>query len=303
MDRRSGEDAGNPVVVTGFGWETSPETGDYLVGRIDRIPDDRLSHDCRPVEFLKKRKTMKFMSKQDRLALSAAGKALSASGAEVDRLRSGCGVFMSVGHIPFQRDEAERICTLSTENGRFSMKAFSTKGYDDVNPILAFACLPNMPAHHISANFDLQGEYFITYPGAAQLYTALREAVERLAEGQLEFVLLGGVADQNNFLVENHFRKTDPEGRVRAVDAAGFMMLERADHAAARNRKPLVRLRSLDQAFVGKPRLSNRERSEIEFGPAQLPLELFAFSKCSEGRFEHLVRTRDHRMRSCWESP
>ncbi len=65
------------------------------------------------------------MSKQDRLALAAAGKALASSGAEADSLKLRCGVFMSVGYIPFERVEADRLCACAQQNNRFSMKEFS----------------------------------------------------------------------------------------------------------------------------------------------------------------------------------
>ena len=182
------------------------------------------------------------------------------------------------------------------------MKEFSTQGFDNINPILAFACLPNMPAHHISANFDLQGEYFITYPGAPQLYLALQEAVERLVEGSMDMVLLGGIADQNNFLVENHFRKQNPETVTPAADAACFVMLELEEHAAGRNQKPLARLRSLDLQYKPGPSMPAEKQPEIEFGPADLPLRIFAFIQNLKEKLEHVCQTKEYRVTSCWES-
>ncbi len=242
------------------------------------------------------------MSKQDRLALAAAGKALACSGAEADSLKLRCGVFMSVGYIPFQREEADRLCACAQLNNRFSMQEFSSKGFDNVNPLLAFKCLPNMPAHHVSANFDLQGEYFITYPGTLQIYLALQEAAERLEEGSMDMVLLGGIADQNNFLVENHFRKCNPETAAPAADAACFMVLELEKHAAGRNQKPLARLCSLDLQYKPGSSTPAETKPEIEFGPADLPLRLFAFTQNPKEKFEHVCRTKDYLAGSCWES-
>ncbi|MCP4691820.1 MAG: hypothetical protein GY859_27490, partial [Desulfobacterales bacterium] len=182
MDQTTPSDAGDPVVVTAVGLEASPDVRDHLAGKRNRAPGFQLSHDCSPAVFLRARKTLKFMSKQDRLAVAAGGKALTRAGAMEERPGLRRGVFMAVGFIPFRREEADRLCARAQQNGRFSMEKFSTEGYDGVNPILAFSCLPNMPAHHLSANFDIQGEYFITYPGVAQFYLALQEAVARLRE-------------------------------------------------------------------------------------------------------------------------
>ncbi len=301
MDKTSGTYPGNSVVITGIGCEVSSDVRNYLAGKERKISDIQLSHDCSPAEFLRKRKTLKFMSKQDRLALAAAGRALACSGAEAESLKLRCGVFMSVGYIPFQREEADQLCAHAQENKRFSMKEFSTKGFDNINPILTFACLPNMPAHHLAANFDLQGEYFITYPGTPQLYLALREAMERLGEGSMGMALLGGVADQNNFLVENHFRKLNPETVTLAADAACFMLLELEEHAVARNKKPLARVCSLDLHYKPGPSMPVEKKPEIEFGPASLPLGLFAFIQNQEHRFEHVCQTKNYLLRSRWE--
>ena len=87
------------------------------------------------------------------------------------------------------------------------MRRFATEGYLAPNPLLTFRCLPNMPAFHVSINFDLQGPYLVTYPGAGQLYAALEEARVALETGAIDVALVGGVAHQRNFLVEHHVRR------------------------------------------------------------------------------------------------
>ncbi|MCP4692184.1 MAG: hypothetical protein GY859_29330, partial [Desulfobacterales bacterium] len=175
---------------------------------------------------------------------------------------------------------------------------------------LAFSCLPNMPAHHLSANFDIQGEYFITYPGVAQFYLALQEAVARLREGSLDLALVGGVADQNNFLVENHWSKRRPGATPRAADAAGFITLEREESARERGKAALARLVSVED--VRRPKISKGRRSsdaapgehepDIELGPGDLPLQLSAFIQNRGGDlFVHTHETKDRLFRSRWK--
>lgn len=269
MDSQTGQFTGDPVVISSLGWEVSDAAWELLKSGGSLPPAGRFVHDCRPSGYLKVRKTLKFMSKQDRLALSAAGKVLAGGGINARDLVLQCGVFMSVGYIPFQREEAESLCIKSQKDNHFCMETFTTEAYDIIHPLRAFSCLPNMPAHHIAANFDLQGQYFITYPGSEELRMALVEAVARLHEGSIDYALVGGVADQTNFLVENHYAKTMPNMNPCLADGAGFMLLESEKQALERKCQPLARLNDLLEKV--KP----GEQSEIEtcFGAAFIPLK------------------------------
>ena len=189
--------------------------------------------DARP--WLKSRKSAKFMGLQDRLAVVAAGRALESAGLAGVPLGERTGLYLAVGHIPFEKEDLDAILGASVVEGRLSMRAFSTAGFDSVSPLLTFRCLPNMPAYHVSANFDVQGPYFVTYPGAGQLYLALEEAVSALGEGRADIALVGGVAHQRNHLVTHHFRRLlPPVPGADLEDAAGLLVLETEAHAAGR---------------------------------------------------------------------
>jgi len=301
MDKTSRPIVANPIVVTGIGREVSPDVRDWLRGRVKDISALDLSWDCKPVEYLRAKKTLKFMSKQDRLAVAAAGEALTDSGIEEQRLRLECGVFIAVGYIPFAQENADKLIALSQQDNRFSMKKFAAEGFHRINPLLAFSCLPNMPAHHISVNFDLQGEYFVTYPDTLQFYLALSEAVERLQEGQMEFALVGGVADQTNFLVKHHYKKVNPETVRFDADAAAFMVLERDDHARARGSKPLMQLSSLALRYDERTTSEDTSSPEITFGAADLPVWLSAFLQSPIYRFRHVYQVNGFIAESTWE--
>jgi hypothetical protein len=176
--------------------------------------------------WLKYRKMKKFMGKQDELAVIASGLAARDARLSEEDLRTKTGLYLCVGFIPFERQEIETIARNSSDNGRFSMDLFSTKGFDEVNPLLTFRCLPNMPIFHVSLNLNIQGPYFITYPGAAQFYVALEQACLALENREIDFALVGGVVDQNNFLVQHHYKRT-AIGTKATPDAAGFLCLER----------------------------------------------------------------------------
>jgi len=98
--------------------------------------------------------------------------------------------------------------------------------------------LPNMPAFHVSLNFDVQGPYHVAYPGAGQFYTALEEAFAALAAGAIDVALVGAVADQTNGLVEHHFaRLTPPRSAADLGNAAAFLVVEDERGAAERVRQ------------------------------------------------------------------
>ena len=104
---------------------------------------------------------------------------------------------------------AEPVLSGSLVDGAFSMGAFASRGYRRAHPLLAFRCLPNMPAFHISVNLGILGPYVICYPSCAQTYLALEQACMALDEGQVDVALVAGVAHQTNFLVQHHFARIE----------------------------------------------------------------------------------------------
>ena len=299
--RSNPNEAKSAVFVSGLGWEISPDAWQYLIGNRPDPLHLQLAHDCDPNRYLCVPKTIKFMSKQDRLAVNAAGRAFGSAALDLKEQKDSCGLFMTVGYIPFKQEEAERICRYSQENHQFSMSKFSTEAYDNINPLLAFACLPNMPAYHLSANFDIQGEYFLTYPGTAQFYLALSEAVERLQNGDLKRAIVGSVSDQCNFLVENHLQKYYFGKSPAAADVAAFMILERTSPALKGSGQVRINLLSLDTQYTTENLRPQYAPPKFHLGPAELPMLLNAFAHHQKGRFVHYCQSETHTFESTWE--
>ncbi|MFH0901124.1 MAG: beta-ketoacyl synthase N-terminal-like domain-containing protein [Pseudomonadota bacterium] len=211
--------SGEPLAVTGLG---------HVICPADAPP-------CDPTPYLRQRKLRKFMGAQDDLAVVAAGATLASAELSGRPLGERVGLYIVVGYIPFEEKHLSGIVTASTENGSFSMARFSVDGLEATNPIHAFRCLPNMPAFHVSVSFDIQGPYLVTYPGPAQLYLALESAALALETGTIDCALVGGVAHQQNLLVQHHYgRIAHPMAPARLADAAAFFVLEREETAAAR---------------------------------------------------------------------
>jgi len=272
-----------PVVVTGLG---------HVVGR-----------DCDSTRFLKSRKLRKFMGRQDELAVVAAAHAVEAAGLP-PALGERCGLYLAVGFIPFERDDLDLLVNASMENDRFSMERFSTTAFRALNPLLTFRCLPNMPAFHVSLNLDIQGPYWVGYPGVGQFYVALEEASAALACGAIDVALVGGVADQDNFLVQHHFSRIDhPLDADALTSAAGFIVLERQPDAARRGAALKARMVGVDLRYCPADPFEQSSAHEESttvagvagFGPASLAV---ALSTAPPGVFTHAVRSRDRFLAS-----
>jgi 3-oxoacyl-(acyl-carrier-protein) synthase len=299
MDARPEDAGGDPVVVTGL--------AHVVIG-----PGDP---PCDPMPYLKVKKLRKYMGVQDDLAVVAAAKALESAGLRARSVSEGLGertgLYLAVGYIPFERADLDPLLAASLDpGGNFSMEAFSTSGFRTVNGLLTFRCLPNMPAYHVSTNFDIQGPYFVTYPGPGQFYVALDEALMALEEDSIDVALVGGVAHQRNFLVESHFARIEP--RVPAdslTDAAGFLVLERDNRAAARGAVASAWLSDFSVSYgardpftegVWLKDLIDGDESLLDYGAASLPV---ALSQCgpTRGEMRHALRSRDGlTARSVW---
>lgn len=175
------------------------------------------------------------------------------------------------------------------------MARFCRDAYDQVNPMLLFACLPNMPAYHISANLNIRGGYYLTYPFCSEMYMALRNSVCALAEGRAMAVLFGGVADQQNFLVQNHYHKT---GQNRpAPDCACFVVLETMSNAQARKALPLARLQDIRIRPDSGP---SRTNGDFYFGTVDLPLVVAQFARGAGGVLIHRLQENGFLCESEW---
>jgi len=266
-----------------------------------------------PSPHLRSKKTRKFMGTQDDLAVLAAAQALAQAGLAVETLGERAGLFAVVGYIPFNREDIEPVLADSLEDQHFSMARFSSGGFQRAHPLLTFRCLPNMPAFHVSANFNVQGPYFVSYPGVGQVYAALEEACVELDSGRIDVALAFGVAHQRNFLVQHHFSRIEPPVAAEALsDAAACVVLERAEHAVSRGARARAELLELTQSYTPHlaiseqtPQLERVTGAPLRAG-ARGPASLFAFlfdalTGGNSGEVEHTVDTRDHlSARSRW---
>lgn len=268
---------------------------------------------CDPTPFLRTRKSRKFMGLQDDLAVVATARALASA-----RLAAPCGertgLFLAVGYIPFLEGDIGPVLAASMTEGHFDVARFGAGGFQKAHPLLTFRCLPNMPAYHVSVNFDVEGPYCVSYPGPAQLYAALEEACAAIADGRIDVALVGGVAAQSNFLVRHHFaRITPPVDAAVLRDVCGVMVLEREAHARARGATIRGRLEALrtdytppDVLVAGRPTVQRLDGEAIAgaegLGPAHLPIALAErLARGGARALRHALDSRDGvRAESTW---
>jgi hypothetical protein len=252
-----------------------------------------------PAPWLAQPKEAKYLSLQDRLAVVAAGRAAAGHTFCAEKT----GLFLAVGNLPFDPADITRVLEASLdEQGLFSLPRFTQTGWTRARPLLAFKCLPNLAAYHVSQALGIAGPCSVGYPGPGQLHGALQDATDALASGEIEVAVVGGVAAQRNWLVEHHHaRLTPPVPPERLVDAAGFLVL-----TSRPDRPILARLTQLGAEYTPfdprehTPSWEEHPGDGLMRGPASLPLALSRHPL----PLHHEVRGTDGvRCWSRWEAP
>ena len=174
-----------------------------------------------PKLYLTTPKSRKFMGKQDLLSVTALGRALETTNYQGHR----SGIYMSVGYIPFEKDILENIARLSSAGTKFSMNNFVKDAVSQLNPLLTFRCLPNMPVYHCSVNFNITGAYYVTHPSIGEFYQCLIRAIADLKSNRVDCAMVGACADMNNFLVTQCLRMKKLN-ITSLTDSAAFIILK-----------------------------------------------------------------------------
>ena len=264
-----------------------------------------------PTPYLAEPKTRKYMSAQDEMAVVAAARALASAGVERGSLGARTGLYLTVGHIPFEHDDIAKVVESSMDQGEFSLARFTREGWQRGRPLVAFRCLPNMPAFHVSATFGIEGPCVVLYPGVGQLYLALDAAHDALARGDIDRALVGGVTHQRNFLVEHHFERVVPSvPKERLGNAAAFLVMSRDERARVRREHVELQYQPVDPRVdsVVPEELFSLDSAPVErtheHGCASLPLALAtAMERGGPFVLEHRVAARDGiRASSRWSA-
>jgi hypothetical protein len=122
----------------------------------------------------------------------------------------------------------------------------------------------------------------------------LDEAVAALHEGRIDVALLMGVAAQRNFLVTHHLARVTPSVSPDLIaDAAGCLVLERAERAAARGAEVRARLVSHEVSFDLDRGRDGELGGGADVGAAEMIVSLAAAIRAGEATFSHRAQARD----------
>jgi len=227
-------------------------------------------HPLAPIEFDKqipKKGDQRQMELWQRIGTYAAGLALDSAGAKGNaELLAGMDLIVAAGGG--ERDCAVDGAILTGLRGATNPDAFlNERLMNDLRPTLFLAQLPNLLAGNISIVHGVTGSSRTFMGEEASGMDAVRIAHARIASGQSEIVLVGGayngerpdlllLMEAGGYALKRAFapvferEKTD--GGLALGSLGAFLVLESADHAAARDARPLARLSQVASDRTGR---------------------------------------------------
>ncbi len=257
-----------------------------------------------PLPYLRERKSRKYLGLQDALAVDVVGRALDEAKLGTCLPPERTGIYIAVGYIPFVEEDIEPVLAHSrAPDGTFSLEQFSSGGYRRAHPLLAFRCLPNMPAYHVAANFGVRGPYAVHYPSAGEFYLAFEEARSALVEHRIDVAIVLGVAHQRNLLVEHHLgRIGTPVPAALIRDAGASVILERLSDVGQRT-APIAELVDITteytpfdpmtQALAHRERINGIDGGPLELGPSSMLVHSLRALRSGAQSVVHELEGRD----------
>ncbi len=220
-----------------------------------------------PKQYVKPRKAIKIMCPPIQFGCAAAAMAFEHAGLDRETI-SPDRIGTVFGTETFFADPSEvadvfQKCTVDRDYqhdrwGEFAMR--------EIQPLWMLKYLPNMAASHISIALDARGPSNSICQGEVSGLLALIEAADLIRRGVVDVVLAGGTGSQMA-LTSMLYRGTDllskrihePEKASRPFDeardgmvvgeGAGALVLESAEHAAARGATQLATLAGWSRSF------------------------------------------------------
>jgi 3-oxoacyl-[acyl-carrier-protein] synthase II len=262
------------VVVTGLGalassGEGAPSLWEAVVEQ--RTAIGMLSHfgenwqvpgawiqNFEPDKYIAQRKSIKVMARDIQLAMGAAKLAMDDSKVEgYVESRQRFGVVIGSGVLDHELDELLPCLQNALDDKKnINLKKFGSEGISALFPLWLLKYLPNMPACHISVNFNLQGINNTLTTGVSAGLSAVGESFRIIQRnsadamlagasesktnpvGIAQYGILGGLLDFNKANIKTAYKFFDTESDGFIVgEGAGFVVLEEYERAQKRNAK------------------------------------------------------------------
>ncbi len=210
--------------------------------------------DFRAGDFVKKKKSLKVMSRDIQLAVAASFLAVQDSGislSQMDPTRS--GITLGSGLINNDLEELGLGIRQSLDReGRFELGRFGREGIRALYPLWLLKYLPNMPACHISITHGLKGPNNTLLTSSTGCLQAVGEASRVIERDDADLMLAGatdskinplglsrlhllGILSQRNHFPAEVYRPFDRRRDGLVVgEGAGIFVLEERTHALKR---------------------------------------------------------------------
>ncbi|MFT5522133.1 MAG: 3-oxoacyl-[acyl-carrier-protein] synthase II [Pirellulaceae bacterium] len=248
-------------------------------------------------QFIKPRKSIKVMSRDVQVAVTAAALAvedakLSEASVDPDRY----GVVIGCDFLYCDAVElADSYRATLTEEGEFDFSRWGESAIDKLFPLWMLRFLPNMPACHIGIAQDARGHNNSITLGGASGLLALLESCDVIRRGRADVMLTGGVGTRLNVTpllfrgdANLSHRNDAPEQACRPFDAerdgmvngdgSGVIVLESREHAEKRGARILGTILGcssrFEQTLDGAVPTGAAIRSAIESAVRQAEISL-----------------------------
>ena len=191
--------------------------------------------DLDPKQFVTRRKDLKLMARDSRLAVAAAVLALDDAGVDWADGDDRLGVFVGVGHEKGEVQDVAPAAAASRDGPWLSIERLSSHGLDLMNPLSSLRTLPNMALAHVAIRVGARGPNLALSADEGAGALALDEGRWAVASGECDRVLAGG-ADSLTTLAgfclawrQHRLGPGLPPG-----EGAAFLVMESAEAAWAR---------------------------------------------------------------------
>ncbi len=218
------------------------------------------------------KKNMKVMCREIEMGVAASQRALAHSGLGDDRDPTRCGCIFGCDYILTQPDEymAGLHNCRNEAGGQFEIGDWPVHGLPKVNPLWLLKYLPNMPNSHVSIYNDFRGPNNSITDREASMNLSILEATSIIQRGAADVMLVGATGTrlhplrtQQTYLSDEVAPDCDPPSKMsRPFDqssqgsalgeGAGTIMLESAEHAAARGARIWGEVLSGASVMIGK---------------------------------------------------
>ncbi len=227
--------------------------------------------DFDPKKYVRPRKSLKMMSRDIQLGVSAAELAcrqamLDTNPTEPERL----GIVFGADMIACRIDELHEAFAACMDNGGFDFNLWGKEAMANMFPLWMLKYLPNMPACHIGIAQDSRGPNNTLTLGEVSSLAAVAEAWRVIKRGQADAMIAGGTSSRIQPTVWAYRRAyhlserlDNPQGACRPFDAtrdgtvhgegAAAFVLEEREHAQRRGVNILARILSCESCYEIQP--------------------------------------------------